>query len=72
MKHKTSKKNFVVFSFMYIIKFHGMEKIFIVQFYSMKKMLIMLFSYNFGDEKTDEKAQILISENGKNACYKMS
>ena len=57
---------------MYIIKFHGMEKNFIVQFYSMKKMLIMLFSYNFGDEKTDEKAQILISENGKNACYKMS
>ena len=28
-------------------------------------MLIMLFSYNFGDEKTDEKAQILISEYGK-------
>ena len=62
MKHKTSKQNFVVFSFMYIIQFHGMEKNFIVQFYSMKKMLIMLFSYNFGNKKTDEKAQILIPE----------
>ena len=35
-------------------------------------MLIMLFSYNFGDKKTDEKTQILIPEYGKNACYKIS
>ena len=35
----------------------------------------MLFSYNFGDKKTDEKAfqsMELIPEYGKNACYKIS
>ena len=31
-------------------------------------MLIMLFSYNFGDKKTNEKAQILIPEYEKIAC----
>ena len=36
-------------------------------------MLIMpLFSYNFGDKKTEEKAQFFIPEYGKNACYKTS
>ena len=34
----------------------------------MEKMFIMLFSFNFGDEKTDEKDQILIPNCGKNAC----
>ena len=32
----------------------------------------MLFSYNFGDRQTDEKAQILIPEYEKNYCYKIS
>ena len=35
-------------------------------------MLIMLFSYNFGDRQTDEKAQILIPEYEKIDCYKIS
>ena len=38
----------------------------------MEKMLIKLFSYNFRDKKTNEKAQILFPEYGKNACYKIS
>ena len=40
--------------------------------FRMEKMLIMLFSYNFGDKNTDEKAHNFIPENGKNACYKIS
>ena len=46
------------------MQFHCMEKILIMQFHSIKN-LIMLFSYNFGDKKTDEKAQISIPEYGK-------
>ena len=32
----------------------------------------MLFSYNFADEKNDEKAQFLFPEYEKNGCDKIS
>ena len=34
-------------------------------------MLIMLFSYSFGDEKTDEKAQFLNPKYGKKHVEKL-
>ena len=37
----------------------------------MEKMLIMLFSYNFGDKKTDEKTQFLIPEYQKTLVIKL-
>ena len=64
VKHKNLKQNFLVFFFM--------EKKHIIQFQNMKKMLIILFSYNFGDKKTDEKSPDLIPDYGKIACYKIS
>ena len=54
-----------------IIQFHNMEKMLIIQFHSMEKMFIMLFSYKFGHKKTVEKAQILVPEYRKNACYEI-
>ena len=39
-----------------------------IQFYTMEKMLIILFSYKFGDNKSEEKAQNLDPEYGKIAC----
>ena len=59
LKLKISIKKLVVFSFiekLHIIQFHSMEKMIIIQFHSMEKVLIMLFSPNFGEKKTDEKA----------------
>ena len=49
---------------MLVIQLHSMEKCLSYNFILRKKKLFMLFSYNFGDKKTDEKAQI-----GKNVCY---
>ena len=46
-----------------------MEKMLVIQFHSIERMLFMLFSYKFGDAKNDKKAQTLIPEYEKNACY---
>ena len=53
------------------MQFHRMEKLLVIHFHNMEKMLIILFSYNFGDKKTAEKAQVLVPVYGKNACYKI-
>ena len=47
MKHKISKQNFLVFSFMekmLVIQFHSMEKMPIIIFHSLENMHVMLFS----------------------------
>ena len=62
LKHKFSKQNFFGFSFMEKKACHTI---------SLKK-LVMLFSYYLVDKKIAAKAQILIAEYGKNACYKIS
>ena len=57
---------------MLVIQFYSMEKKLIIQFHSMEKRLVTLFSVNFMDKKTGEKAHFLILEYRKLACYKIS